>query len=156
MYHPVADDKRAPSKDHIIGTPLAFASSSYAPKTWVKFQDIPTLQVPNVKFVQGSITKVDPESKLATVTNGVTKAASDISYDYFVAASGLRRAYPVVPLSLSRKAFVLEAEEQIHAASNAPHGVVVVGGGTYLFSPLLILVPSLRTPFTYISQTVPS
>ncbi len=37
--------------------------------------------------------------------------------------------WPVVPQSLSRKQYLVEAAEHIHAVSNAQHGVVVVGGG---------------------------
>lgn len=115
--------------DHLIGSPLALASSSFAKKAWVKFSDIPNLQRPNVKFVLGSVTHVDCANKTATTIDSVTKAATTHSYDYFVAATGLRRVWPTVPQSLTRKAYLLEAEEQIHAASIARHGVVVVGGG---------------------------
>nr|XP_036584182.1 uncharacterized protein CTRU02_05826 [Colletotrichum truncatum]KAF6793571.1 hypothetical protein CTRU02_05826 [Colletotrichum truncatum] len=114
---------------HLIGSPLAFADPKYAAKSWVKFQDIPALQRPNVRFVQGSVSKVDPATKTATVLDHVTKQPQDYSYDFFVGASGLRRQFPVVPQSLTRKQFLLEAEEQIHAVRNAPDGVVVVGGG---------------------------
>lgn len=51
------------------------------------------------------------------------------SYDFFIAASGLRRVWPVVPQSLSRKQYLIEAGEHIHAVSNSSHGVLVVGGG---------------------------
>ncbi|KAK6226326.1 hypothetical protein QIS74_02373 [Colletotrichum tabaci] len=114
---------------HIIGTPLAFADSKYAAKSWVKFDDIPSLQRPNVRFVQGSVSKVDPATKTATVLDHVTKQPRDYSYDFLIAASGLRRVFPVVPQSLTRKQFLLEAEEQIRSVKNAPDGVVVVGGG---------------------------
>ncbi|GKT86642.1 pyridine nucleotide-disulfide oxidoreductase AMID-like protein [Colletotrichum tofieldiae] len=114
---------------HIIGTPLAFADSKYAAKSWVKFEDIPSLQRPNVRFVQGSVSKVDTATKTATVLDHATKQPRDFSYDFLIAASGLRRVFPVVPQSLTRKQFLLEAEEQIRSVQNAPDGVVVVGGG---------------------------
>lgn len=115
--------------DHLIGSPLALADSNYTKKAWVKFQDIPSLQQSNVKVIIGSVTAVDCETKTVTTLDAVTKVATEHTYDFFVAASGLRRVWPVVPQSLSRKQYLVEAAEHIHAVSNAQHGVVVVGGG---------------------------
>lgn len=115
--------------DHLIGSPLAFADAEYAKKAWVKFQDVKALQVPNVNVLHGSVSSVDCEAKTATVINNTTKEVTTHEYDYLVTASGLRRVWPVVPQSLTRKQYLLEAEEQIHAVHNARHGVVVVGGG---------------------------
>lgn len=120
---------RKPTKDHLIGSPLAFADSEYAKKAWVKFQDLPALQSPQVKFVRASVSSVDCEARTATVVDTTTKEATTYAYDYFVAATGLRRAFPVVPQSLKRKQYLIELEEHIHAVANAQHGVVVVGGG---------------------------
>ncbi|KAK2003544.1 FAD/NAD(P)-binding domain-containing protein [Colletotrichum falcatum] len=114
---------------HIIGTPLAFADSKYAAKAWVKFDDIPALKRPNVCFVQGSVSKVDTATKTATVLDHATQQPRHFSYDFLIAASGLRRVFPVVPQSLTRKQFLLESEEQIRSVQDAPDGVVVVGGG---------------------------
>ncbi|EEY16943.1 conserved hypothetical protein [Verticillium alfalfae VaMs.102] len=110
---------------HLIGSPLALASSDYAAKTWIKFRDIPALQRPNIRFVQGSLDKINTATKSATVLSHITKIPQDISYDFMVSATGLRRPWPVVPQSLLRKQFLLEAEEQIHAVHNAPDGVVI-------------------------------
>lgn len=115
--------------DHLIGTPLALADSEYAKKNWVKYSDCAGLQVPNLKILQGSVTSVDPEAKTAVVTDALTKETSTHKYDYFVAASGLRRVWPVVPQSTTRKQYLLEAEKQIQNLNNAKHGVVIVGGG---------------------------
>ncbi|KAH8735297.1 hypothetical protein BGZ61DRAFT_490937 [Ilyonectria robusta] len=114
---------------HLIGTPLALADSEYAKKNWVKYSDCAGLQVPNLKILQGSVTSVDPEAKTAVVTDALTKETSTHKYDYFVAASGLRRVWPVVPQSTTRKQYLLEAEKQIQNLNNAKHGVVIVGGG---------------------------
>nr|WIL77448.1 ccp10 [Clonostachys rosea] len=115
---------------HLIGSPLAFADSDYAKKAWVRYQDIPALQnYTNIKVLQGSVSSVDPENKTATIVDNATKLPSSHSYDYFVAATGLRRVFPVVPQSLTRKQYLLEAEEQIYSVQNAKDGVVVVGGG---------------------------
>ncbi|UKZ71647.1 uncharacterized protein TrAtP1_012598 [Trichoderma atroviride] len=114
---------------HLIGSPLALADAEYAKKAWVKFQDIPGLQLPNVQFVQGSVSSVDCEAKTATVVNSVTKEVITHQYDYFVTATGLRRVWPVVPQSLTRKQYLIEVEEQISALDGAKDGVVIVGGG---------------------------
>ncbi|KAK0610569.1 pyridine nucleotide-disulfide oxidoreductase-like protein [Bombardia bombarda] len=115
---------------HLIGSPLALASESYAEKAWVKFEDIPALRSPNIRTVHGSVQYVDTESKIATVVaNGGDPTTSQIQYDYLVASAGLRRVWPVVPQSLRRKQYLFEASEHIRASANARHGVAVVGGG---------------------------
>ncbi|KAF5525884.1 Oxidoreductase OXR1 [Colletotrichum aenigma] len=137
---------------HLIGSPLAFADSAYAAKSWVKFQDIPSLQRPNVRFVQGSVSKVDPATKTATVLDHETKQPQDFSYDFFIGATGLRRAFPVVPQSLTRKQFLLEAEEQIHAVRNAADGVIVVGGGAVgieMAAELKLVEPSTKVTLVH-------
>lgn len=59
----------------------------------------------------------------------VTKEERVLSYDYLIAATGLRRPFPVQSQAQTRKAFLLEAGEHIHSVQNATAGVVVVGGG---------------------------
>ena len=124
-------DLHQPLAVHLIGAPLALADADYSKKAWVKFQDIPALhELPGkVKVVQGSVTSVDPASRTATVVDHATGLAATHEYDYFVAASGLRRVWPVVPQALGRKQYLLEAGEHIHTVTNARDGVVVVGGG---------------------------
>ncbi|KAH7311721.1 putative pyridine nucleotide-disulfide oxidoreductase AMID-like protein [Stachybotrys elegans] len=114
---------------HVIGSPLALADAEYAKKAWVKFSDIPALLRPNIRIIQGSVMTVDCDNKSATIQDNIIKETTTHGYDYFVAATGLRRVWPVVPQSLTRKQYLLEAEEHIHAVANSPEGVVVVGGG---------------------------
>ncbi|KAL7787099.1 FAD/NAD(P)-binding domain-containing protein [Trichoderma ceciliae] len=114
---------------HLIGSPLALADSEYAKKAWVKFQDVPGLRLPNVRFVHGSVSGVNCAAKTATVVDGITNEATIHQYDYFITATGLRRVWPVVPQSLTRKQYLLETEEQINALDGAKDGVVIVGGG---------------------------
>ncbi|KAL5090029.1 hypothetical protein Trisim1_004860 [Trichoderma cf. simile WF8] len=114
---------------HLIGSPLALAESEYAKKAWVQFQDLPALQVPNVQFVQGSVSSVDCDAKTATVVDSITKEPVTHQYDYFVTATGLRRVWPVVPQSLTRKQYLLEVEAQIKALDGAKDGILIVGGG---------------------------
>lgn len=124
--------------DHLIGSPLALASETHAERFWVKYDEIPGLRSPNIRVLQGSVKSVDPERKVATyLAHGSTEEPEEMQYDYFVAASGLRRVWPVVPQSLRRKQYLFEAGDHIRAATTARHGVVVVGGGR-----LPISVPS--------------
>jgi NADH dehydrogenase FAD-containing subunit len=120
--------------DHLIGTPLAFASTEYAAKAWTLFQDIPALQTPAVKFVRGSITGVDSENKFATIAEHGSQRDVQIPYDYFVAATGLRRAAPSAPQALSKKQYIVETANHIRTAQAATEGVIVVGAGKYTLS----------------------
>lgn len=95
---------------------------------------------------------MDCATKTATTLDTVTKIATEHNYDYFVAASGLRRPWPVVPQSLSRKQFLVEAAEHIHAVSNAQHGVVVVGGGAVgieMASELKVVHPHIEVTLAH-------
>lgn len=137
---------------HLIGSPLALADSQYAKKAWVKFQDIPGLQLPNVQFVQGSVSSVNCEAKTATVVDSTTKEAITHQYDYFVTATGLRRVWPVVPQSLTRKQYLIEAEEQISALDDAKDGVVIVGGGAVgieMAAELKLVKPHLKVTLVH-------
>lgn len=113
--------------DHLIGTPLAYASKEYAEKAWIPFQDIPALQTPAIKIVHASITQLNCEEKVATVKGIDTKQDIKISYDYFIAASGLRRTKPSAPVALTRKEYLEDALGHIKLAENAKEGVVVIG-----------------------------
>ncbi|KAG5920308.1 hypothetical protein E4U42_006234 [Claviceps africana] len=114
---------------HLIGSPLALADTEYASKAWIKFQDLAGLATPQVRFVHGSVGSVDCAALTATTVDHTTGTVTTHRYDYFVAATGLRRAWPVVPQSLTRERYLLEVEEHVRAVANARHGVVVVGGG---------------------------
>ncbi|KAM0246420.1 hypothetical protein ACHAP5_004734 [Fusarium lateritium] len=114
---------------HTIGSPLALADSAYSKKNWIKYSDILGLKDPSINIIQGSATSVDPETKKATISAHLTQEKTTLEYDYLVASTGLRRVWPVVPQSLTRKQYLLEAENHINSAQDAKHGVVVVGGG---------------------------
>ncbi|RYO76398.1 hypothetical protein DL766_004235 [Monosporascus sp. MC13-8B] len=114
---------------HLIGSPLALAAKEYSEKAWVEFKDIKVLQRPNVQFVQGNLGKVDPESKTATISERGNQTPRQEKYDYFIAATGLRRVWPVVPQSLSRKLYLMEAGKHINAVTSSTAPVLVVGGG---------------------------
>jgi NADH dehydrogenase FAD-containing subunit len=104
---------------------LALASKTFVGKAWTKFPDIPALK--SVRFVQGSAKTVDCKKKRALIET--REGGTEMEYDFFVAASGLRRVWPVVPQSTVREAYLEEASAQINALESARHGIVVVGGG---------------------------
>jgi len=137
---------------HTIGSPLALADSDYAKKAWVKYTDIPALQTPKINILHGSLTHLDPATKTASVLNTTTQLASTHTYDYFVAATGLRRVWPVVPQSFTRKQYLLEAEEQIHAVNNARDGVPIVGGGAVgieMAAELKMMKPEIKVTLAH-------
>jgi thioredoxin reductase len=117
--------------DHLIGNPLAFASDDAAFKSWTRFRDIPALKSPNVNVLQGSVTSIDCENKIALILDTVTEQRRQERYDYLLVASGLRRTSPVVPKALSRDQFLAEAKSHTKAIRDAKEGVVVIGGGWY-------------------------
>ncbi|EPE08259.1 pyridine nucleotide-disulfide oxidoreductase [Ophiostoma piceae UAMH 11346] len=115
---------------HVIGSPLVFASKTYAEKAWVTYKEIPALQAsPNIKTVHGSVTSVDFAAKKATVKAVTDSSSSTIDYDFIIVTSGLRRAYPVVPQSGDKTSYLAEVTPHIESVSNAKDGVLVVGGG---------------------------
>ena len=114
---------------HVIGSPLALSSKEYADKCWVEFADVKILQRPDVRFVHGRVQKVDPETRTTTILDSASQTEQCETYDYFIAATGLRRVWPVVPQSLARKTYLLEAGRHIDAVRGSAHPVLVVGGG---------------------------
>ena len=90
---------------------------------------MPGLQHPSITFVHGSVISVDCEQKVANVKLVDGGTVAEEPYDYLVAATGLRRIWPTVPQSLTRKAYLAEAGGQVDKLKAAKHGVAVVGGG---------------------------
>lgn len=114
---------------HLIGCPLAFSSNEYASKIWHKFEDIPALQHPCIRWTRGSVVKIDTELLSIRIRHAGSLVETEHAYDYLVAASGLRRVYPVVPQSLTRKQYLLETADHIHGVRDIPNGLLVIGGG---------------------------
>jgi NADH dehydrogenase FAD-containing subunit len=116
-------------QDHLIGSPLAFSDKSYAEKAWVEYKDVKILQRPDVEFVHGSVVSIDPAAKTATIRENADQHERTDEYDFFVSATGFRRAFPVVPQALSKKAWLIEANRHIDAVTAYSDPVLVVGGG---------------------------
>ncbi|TPX07361.1 uncharacterized protein E0L32_002169 [Thyridium curvatum] len=137
---------------HLIGTPLALASNEYAEKAWVRYADVGALQRPNIRVVQGSAQSVDPTARKALILKSGCDKPVETEYDYLIAASGLRRVWPVVPQALTRKQYLVEAADHIKKVSEGKHGVVVVGGGAVgieMATELKVVHPHLKVTLVH-------
>ncbi|KAL4916029.1 hypothetical protein BDW62DRAFT_186999 [Aspergillus aurantiobrunneus] len=112
---------------HLIGQPLALASQSFAESFWIKYGDIPALQTPEIRCIQGSIDTVNCESKTATITT--PKGGVDETYDYLITCTGLRREFPSAPRSFTREQYLSETAENLSNVRDASKGVAIIGGG---------------------------
>jgi NADH dehydrogenase FAD-containing subunit len=105
------------------------ADTSFATRAWMRFTDLAALKTPRVNFTQASVVRVNLGSK--TVKAKI--AGSDIEinepYDYLLAASGLRRGWPVVPQSLHKENYLNEYMARATSIQKGKHGVIVIGGG---------------------------
>jgi NADH dehydrogenase FAD-containing subunit len=108
---------------------LAFASSEYAAKSWIKFDEIPTLQFPDVKVLQGTVTGLDTEALVVTIKESGRGRETRASYDFLIAASGLRWRWPAAPQSSVKQHYLHEMERHIQSLREADRDVVIIGGG---------------------------
>ncbi|KAL2429475.1 Oxidoreductase OXR1 [Exophiala dermatitidis] len=135
---------------HLISSPLALASTEYARTAWTKFDQIPALK--NIRFIHGSVRNVDPKTRLATVAETGTQSQRDLSYDFLVAATGLRRVWPVVPQATTRESYLAEADAHITELQNAREGVVIIGGGAVgieMAAELKMVMPDLKVTLVH-------
>lgn len=116
---------------HLIGSPKSLACEKFAAESWTRFKDIPALKSPDFSFIRGTVSKVDSASKIAHILDSETQQNRMENYDYLIAASGLRRIFPVAPQSVRREDFLEEAKKHVEDVRNASQGIVVVGGGLY-------------------------
>ncbi|KAI0906557.1 hypothetical protein F4823DRAFT_606715 [Ustulina deusta] len=137
---------------HLIGSPLAMASRDYAEKAWVEYKHVKVLQRPNVTFVQGTVANVDCENKTATISERRTQKTRVESYDFFIAATGLRRAWPVVPQALTRETYLMEVGAHCDRVLNSTAPVLVVGGGAVgieMAAELKYMKPSVQVTLAH-------
>ena len=104
------------------------SSPGYATKAWRRFDDIAALQHPNIHIKQGSLTNIDPDRRVASIKLKGGEVHEQ-PYDFFIAATGLRRVWPVVPQSLTKEEYLAETADHIESVRTASHGTVVIGGG---------------------------
>lgn len=117
--------------DHLIGSPLALASKNYAAKAWTRFDEIHALRAPGVSWLQGTVVNVNCENKTALISDAETRIENEERYDFLVASSELRRAWPVVPQAPKKESYLCEVNDYIDKVRIAREGVVVVGGGMW-------------------------
>src|SRR5690349_5231867 len=82
-----------------------------------------------IRHIQGAVTEVDCVEKIAVIVDGATKTRMVQSYDILIAASGLRRAWPIAPQAKTKEEFRSHIEQHTSSFEDASRGVVIVGGG---------------------------
>lgn len=97
----------------------------------MRFADIPALQHPSFQFRHGSAKLVDPVAKVAEFKPHQAMESENLEYDYLIAATGLRRAWPSVPQALTRTEYLDEVRPHIEKVCKAGDGVAVIGGGEW-------------------------
>ena len=113
---------------HTIGSPLALADVNYGDKAWTKYEDVPAIQHKSVKFVQGSVTKLDCAARNATIQKAGGEVEM-IEYDYAICCSGLRRDHPTVPQQLNKVDYLKECKEYIDEVRAVDESIIIIGGG---------------------------
>ncbi|KAL9562763.1 hypothetical protein ACKAV7_013115 [Fusarium commune] len=142
---------------HLVGSPLALFDKEFANKTWVKYQDIPEMHGSLIKHIQGAVTEVDCVEKKAVIVDGATKARMVQSYDILVAASGLRRAWPIAPRAKTKEEFLSHIAQHTSSFEDASRGVVIVGGGAVgveIAAKLKMLMPNLTVTLAHSRDTL--
>lgn len=129
-------------KVHTIGAPLAMVSQEYSQKAWTEYSALEILRHPSVNYLQARLDSISPESKEATIVLFNSDTLSVFQYDFFVAATGLHRAWPVVPRSFTKSEFLSDVRKQVKAIQDAKDGVVVIGGGEFRRLPSQVCDPS--------------
>lgn len=73
---------------------------------------------------------VDHRNMSASIAPHGEPVQINIAYDYLVAATGFRRAWPTVPQALTRDSYLEEALGHVRLVRDATlQGIVVIGGG---------------------------
>ncbi|RGP60217.1 transcriptional activator mut3p [Fusarium sporotrichioides] len=142
---------------HLVGSPLALFDGEYAKKTWIKYQDIPEMHGPRIKHIHGAVTEVDCVEKKAVVVDRATKTKMIQPYDILVAASGLRRAWPIAPQAQTKEEFLSHIRLFTSSFGGASRGVVVVGGGAVgveIAAKLKMRIPKLTVTLAHSRDTV--
>lgn len=116
---------------HTVGAPLGQISVSFANEFWIKYEDIEKGKSvdEDVRFIQGTACCLDTSSKVLKYRlPGSESEKGELEYDYLIAATGLRRGWPVVP-RFSQKSQHLNDVEQLERELNGCSRIVLVGGG---------------------------
>ncbi|OJZ80604.1 hypothetical protein ASPFODRAFT_38020 [Aspergillus luchuensis CBS 106.47] len=114
---------------HSVGGPLAYCSPEHAARMWRLYRGFPKLNRPDVTFVQGTVVRVDASTRTVSYQSPEGQQ-QDLPYDYLLAATGLRRPWPVVPRTTEMRSYLADAGTAARRLSAAGKiGIVVIGGG---------------------------
>ncbi|KAJ5505372.1 hypothetical protein N7453_004329 [Penicillium expansum] len=114
---------------HSVGAPLAHISPAKTHMMWKLYEGFSELKRPDIDFIQGTVTNVDPASQRMVYQNPKGNSQT-LHYDYIVISSGLRRPWPVAPRSRIMSSYLTDASTFTKRIVGAQKlGVVVVGGG---------------------------
>lgn len=105
------------------------------------------MQHPSIRWTRGSVTKIDPDSSVASVRDFTAGEDVQIPYDYFIGATGLKRNFPVVPETLTRSEYLEETSGHVQSVEAAKDGIVVIGGGAVgveMAAELKVVQPSSK------------
>lgn len=100
---------------------------------------------------------IDAAVRSATIKLQGQNDISKQNYDYLVAASGLRRMWPTVPRALSKKNWLIEADEHIATIKDATNRVVIIGGGAVgveMAAELKLVQPQLKVTLIHSRATL--
>ena len=114
---------------HTMGAPLAHSSSSYVSTAWKGFDEIPSLRDYGVNVLRGRASSLNPANKILRYKESLSGPEREVEYDYLVAATGLKREWPVVPRELGKKGYILDAKRFVKGLEEVEGSIVVVGGG---------------------------
>ena len=117
-----------------MGAPLAHVTPKYTTHMWKRFSHLNELRQPNLTFKHGSVTSIDPATKVAEWRdrNGKTQQHA---YDYLVVATGLKRHWPAVPKSGSYEEYLADGAAFINKITGGDplnlegREIVVIGAG---------------------------
>jgi hypothetical protein len=112
-----------------MGAPLAHTSANFASEAWLHYRDIRALTMNGARVLQGKAVGLDMDAKVVSYSADGMEPQG-IPYDYLVVASGINRAWPVVPRALSKKPYLQDARAFIDKLSTA-RNIVIVGGGEF-------------------------
>ncbi|CAI6337256.1 unnamed protein product [Periconia digitata] len=97
---------------HSVGAPLAHVAPSHTTKMWKRFSRLNELQNSNLSFKHGSVTSINPSSKIATYRDR-SGTERQQEYDYVIVATGLKRHWPAVPKSGSYEEYMQDGKKFI-------------------------------------------
>lgn len=115
---------------HTVGAPLGQISAPFAREFWVRFDEILTTKPDeDIEFIHGSAIALDMESKILTVSPANSPAEmQNLSYDFLIIASGMRRKWPVVPRAFDYDSYIRDVEDWERELRQC-NRIVLVGGG---------------------------